>query len=141
MNRTKNALANSKNAGTTSTGEGVAGGAGNQGDPRGSVDSKVRGEGSGLGTSGISYDLGGRGFQALPPPKYDYQGEGRVAVEVSVDRSGKVTQAIPGVKGSTTLDEYLLRVAREAALKARFDAKADAPVVQKGTIYYNFVLK
>ena len=141
MNRTKNALANSKNAGTTSTSEGVAGGTGNQGVPTGSVDSKVRGEGSGLGTSGISYSLQGRGSQALPPPKYDYQGEGRVVVEVSVDRSGKVTQAIPGVKGSTTLDEYLLRVAKEAALKARFVSKADAPVVQKGTITYNFILK
>ncbi len=46
-NRTKNALANSKNAGTTSTGEGVAGGQGNQGVPSGSVDSQNRGDGSG----------------------------------------------------------------------------------------------
>ena len=100
MNRTKNALANSQNRGTSSTGEGVAGGPGNQGDPNGSINSKVRGAGSGLGTQGtgtgdkgISYNLQGRGFQALPPPKYDYQGEGRVVVEVSVDRSGKVVQA------------------------------------------------
>ncbi len=76
----------------------------------------------------ISYDLGGRGFRSLPKPNYDYQGEGRVVVEVSVDRAGKVTQATPGTKGSTTLDEYLLRVAKEAALKARFDPKSDAPV-------------
>jgi outer membrane biosynthesis protein TonB len=62
MNRTKNALANSKNAGTNSTGEGVAGGPGNQGVTSGSVDSKVRGEGSGLGDKGISYNLQGRGF-------------------------------------------------------------------------------
>jgi outer membrane biosynthesis protein TonB len=52
MNRTKNALANSKNSGTTSTGEGIAGGPGNQGDPNGSVDSKVRGHGSGRGAQG-----------------------------------------------------------------------------------------
>jgi len=141
MNKTRDALANSKNAGTTSKSEGEAGGAGNQGVQTGSVDSKTRGEGSGIGNQGISYDLGGRGFQSLPTPKYDYQGEGKVVVEVSVDRSGKVTQAIPGTKGSTTLDEYLLRVAKEAALKARFDAKADAPVVQKGTITYNFKLR
>lgn len=141
MNRTKNALANSKNAGTSSTSEGVAGGTGNQGVPTGSVDSKVRGEGSGLGDKGISYDLGGRGFQKLPSPRYDYQGEGRVVVEVSVDRQGKVVQAVPGTKGSTTLDEYLLRVAKEAALEAQFEANASAPVVQKGTITYNFILK
>jgi len=150
MNRTKNALANSQNRGTSSTGEGIAGGPGNQGDPNGSINSKVRGTGSGLGTQGngtgdkgggISYSLQGRGFQALPPPKYDYQGEGRVVVEVSVDRSGKVVQATPGTKGSTTLDEYLLKVAKEAALGARFEVKQDAPAIQKGTITYNFILK
>lgn len=141
MNRTREALASSKKAGTTSTSEGTAGGTGNQGDPRGSPDSQVRGEGSGLGNEGVSYSLAGRGSQSLPTPQYDYQGEGRVVVEVSVDRNGRVTQAVPGIKGSTTLDEYLLRVAREAALKARFEPKQDAPLIQKGTITYNFKLR
>jgi len=155
MNRTKNALANSKNAGTNSTGEGITGGPGNQGVTTGSINSKVRGDGSGLGdkgngfgdkgnglgNKGISYNLQGRGFQSLPPPKYDYQGEGRVVVEVSVDRAGKVVQATPGTKGSTTLDEYLLKVAKEAALEASFEVKQDAPAIQKGTITYNFILK
>jgi colicin import membrane protein len=152
MNRTRNALANSQNRGTSSTGEGIAGGPGNQGDPNGSIDSKVRGTGSGLGTQGtgtggpggtggISYSLQGRGFKALPLPKYDYQGDGIVVVEVSVDRSGKVVQANPGTKGSTTLDEYLLKVAKEAALEARFEVKQDAPAIQKGFITYNFKLK
>jgi outer membrane biosynthesis protein TonB len=140
-NRTKNALAGSKNSATSSTGEGVTGGTGNQGSPTGSVDSKVRGTGSGTGDSGVSYDLAGRNFQSLPPPKYDYQGEGKVVVEISVDRNGIVTQAMPGVKGSTTLDEYLLNAAKDAALKARFEAKPDAPSIQKGTITYNFLLK
>jgi len=141
INRTKNALANSKNAGTNSTSEGIAGGTGNQGVPNGSVDSKVRGVGGGLGDKGISYDLKGRGVQKLPPPKYESQKDGRVVVEVSVDRAGKVVQATPGIKGSNTLDEYLLRVAKEAALQATFEMKNDAPAVQKGTITYNFILK
>ena len=141
MNRTKDALAGSKNAGTSSTSEGVAGGKGNQGSATGSVDSKNRGEGSGLGDKGVSYDLAGRGVQRLPLPEYNYQGEGRVVVEVSVDRSGKVTQAVPGIRGSNTLDEYLLKAAKEAALKAQFDIKNDAPFIQKGTITYNFILK
>lgn len=139
--RTKNALANSKNSGTSSTSEGITGGTGNQGVPTGSVDSKVRGDGSGLGDKGVSYELGRRGAQKLPEPKYDYQEEGRVVVEVSVDRQGKVVQAIPGTKGSTILDDYLLRVAKEAALSAQFEADPNAPVTQKGTITYNFKLK
>jgi colicin import membrane protein len=141
MNRTRQALEGSKNAGTSSTGEGVAGGQGNQGVPSGDLNSQNRGEGGGTGNSGVSYELGGRGVQKLPLPEYNYQGEGKVVVEVSVDRSGKVIQAIPGIKGSTTLEEYLLKVAKEAALQAQFDVKADAPVIQKGTITYNFVLK
>jgi TonB family protein len=64
-----------------------------------------------------------------------------VVVEVSVDRNGKVIQAVAGIKGSNTLDDYLLRVAKEAAMKATFDPKPDAPVIQKGTITYKFVLK
>jgi TonB family protein len=142
MNRTRNALANAKNSGTNSTSEGIAGGTGNQGDPRGSVDSKIRGTGGGLGDSGnISYDLGGRGVQKLPSPKYDYQEEGKVVVEVSVDKQGKVIQAVPGAKGSSTLNEYLLKVAKEAAMQAQFEINNDAPAVQKGTITYNFRLK
>lgn len=141
MNRTRDALSNSRNAATTSTGEGEAGGKGNQGVPTGSVDSRNRGDGSGLGTKGISYSLEGRGSQSLPLPEYKYQNGGIVVVEVSVDRSGRVTQAVPGVKGTTVLDSYLLNVAKDAALKARFDPKPDAPVIQKGTITYNFILK
>ncbi|HVN59391.1 MAG TPA: energy transducer TonB [Bacteroidales bacterium] len=143
ISRTKNAFTNGRNSGTTSTGEGITGGPGNQGDPNGSVDSKVRGHGGGTGPggNGISYDLGGRDFQALPEPKYEYQGEGRVVVEIDVDRYGNVVRANPGVKGSTTLDEYLLATAREAALKSKFTAKKDAPSIQKGTIVYNFKLK
>lgn len=141
INRTRDALAGSRNTGSGSTSEGVAGGAGNQGVPSGSVDSPVRAEGSGTGSSGISYDLQGRGFQKLPTPKYDYQGGGRVVVEVSVDREGKVIQAIPGFRGTTTLDDYLLKAAKDAALEARFEAKPQAPIVQKGTITYNFILK
>ncbi len=140
-NKTRDALAGSKNAGTTSTSEGVAGGSGNQGVPTGSVDSQNRGDGSGLGNQGVSYDLGDRRAQSLPKPNLDYQERAKVVVAISVDRSGKVIQANPGVKGSTTLNADLLRVAKEAALKARFDSKTDAPAIQKGFITYNFVLQ
>ena len=87
------------------------------------------------------YDLAGRQARSLPKPKYDIQSEGIVVVEVTVDRNGNVTKATPGVRGSTTLEEYFLRVAREAALTAKFDRKPDAPVIQKGTITYHFILR
>ena len=138
--RTRNAFGNTANTGTTGQSEGIAGGTGNQGVESGTVGVRTYGPGGGPGNSNISYDLAGRRHQSLPIPNYDYQGEGKVVVEVTVDRSGKVTKAVAGVKGSTTLDEYLLRVAREAALKATFDSNPDAPAIQIGTITYNFKL-
>jgi len=141
VNRTRDALSNARTSGTSSTSEGVGGGTGNQGSMAGAVDSNVRGEGSGLGIMGVSYGLQGRGFRSLPSPIYDFQGEGRVVVEVIVDRTGKVTKATPGIKGSTTLDDYLLKAAKDAAFEAKFDAKPDAPISQKGSITYNFKLR
>jgi colicin import membrane protein len=139
--RMKNALSTGRNTGTNTTGEGVTTGTGNQGVVTGSVDSRVRGDGSGLGTDGVGYDLAGRTALSLPHPKYDYQEEGIVVVEVTVDRTGKVVSAREGVRGSTTLNADLRRVARDAALLAKFDVKPDAPNVQVGTITYNFKLR
>lgn len=139
-NRTREALAAGRNVGTNSNSEGVAWGEGNQGSPNGSIESTNRGEGSGRGNSGISYDLGGRGVVTLPLPNYNYQGEGRVVVEVRVDRNGRVIQAIPGRQGTTTAEEYLHNAAREAALKTVFDPTPNAASVQIGTITYNFKL-
>ena len=138
-NRTKNAFSRSKND-NNSTGEGDTEGEGNQGDPQGSPDSKNR-TGGGSGDDGISYSLSGRNPLRLPPPEYNYQVEGKVVVEVTVDRNGKVTNAIPGVKGSTTLNQNLLSAAKKAALGAVFDTKNDAPAYQKGTITYYFKLR
>ena len=141
MNRTRNALERANAQGSDTSGEGITEGRGNQGVETGVVGAANYGEGAGTGTEGIGYDLAGRQARSLPKPKYDIQNEGTVVVEVTVDRNGNVTQARPGVKGSTILEEYFLRVAREAAMAARFDRKPDAPVIQKGTITYIFKLR
>lgn len=142
INRTRTSLENAAATGTAANAnQGIAGGTGNQGRDSGSVNSDLYGEGSGSGTRGVSVNLAGRTPSKLPPPTYDVQSEGIVVVEVSVDRNGNVTRAVPGVKGSTTLEEYFLRVAREAALATKFDAKPDAPVTQIGTITYHFKLR
>jgi colicin import membrane protein len=139
--KTRDALNAARNTGTTSTGEGVTTGSGNQGVITGSVDSRVRGQGSGTGNEGTSFNLAGRKALSLPEPKYDYQVEGTVVVEVTVDRNGTVVSAREGVAGSTILAPDLLRVAKEAALKTKFDVKPDAAIVQKGTITYIFKLR
>jgi colicin import membrane protein len=141
-NRVKNAFASGKNTlENTATGEGETAGEGNQGKPQGAADATLHADGGGTGTEGISYDIAGRSPQYLPKPEYNSQKEGKVVVEITVDRNGNVTQAVPGVKGSNTLDEYLLSVAKKAAEAAKFDKKPEAPAFQKGTITYYFILE
>lgn len=123
-----------------STGEGETGNDGNQGREDGSPNSDSH-VGNGQGTKGVSYSLGGRNANALPKPSYTGNQQGKVVVEIFVDRNGNVTKATPGVKGSTTLNSTLLTAAQKAALNAKFDANPDAPEVQRGTITYNFMLQ
>ena len=141
--RTRNALSNTRNnADNNATGEGETNGQGNQGSETGSVDSDNHSSGiSGLGDKGISYSLAGRTPQSLPKPEYNYQAEGIVVVEVTVNQNCNVTKATAGVKGSTTLDNNLLKAAQKAALAAKFDRKPNAAAFQKGTITYHFLLQ
>jgi TonB family protein len=74
-------------------------------------------------------------------PAYNSQNQGSVVVEVTVNQDGKVTKATAIAKGSTVQDSKLWRAAEEAALKARFNVKKDAPISQIGTITYEFSLK
>ncbi len=142
----------SKTQGGSSGSEGETGKPGDQGSPDGTMNSKYHGPGGGQGDTpgatgpggeggGISYNLGGRKSQKIPIPEYTQQVEGRVVVEISVDKMGNVISAKPGVKGSTTTNSYLLDRAKQAALRAKFNAKPDAPDEQRGTIIYNFLLK
>lgn len=121
----------------TGSGKGGEGGDGSGGGSGGGVGT---GSGKGIGP-GISFTLEGRSVLSLPKPDYTNQVEGDVVVEVTVDKEGRVVQAVPGYRGSTTLNENLLQLAKKAALSARFDRKPDAPAVQKGTITYKFRLQ
>jgi TonB family protein len=113
------------------------------GNGKGSGGGTGGGTGDGTGTgkgSGISFSLEGRNVLFLKKPEYNYQSEGKVVVEITVDKTGAVTRAVPGAKGSTTLDDYLLQVAKKAALESKFTPKPDA-TIQKGTITYHFLLQ
>lgn len=126
------------------TGEGETGKPGNQGGLEGSPESTNRTGttgGGGDADRGIIANLQGRTAQSLPKPEYPSQKEGRVVVEVTVDNRGNVTKAVAGVRGSTTLDNELLRAAEKAALNAKFDVNLNAPASQIGTITYIFKLQ
>jgi len=121
----------------SSTGEGATYKPGNQGSPDGTPGVKQYGKGGG---EGVSYSLSGRSAQSLPKPNYPGNEEGVVVVEINVDKYGKVTKALSGVKGSTSLNPGLVEAARKAALSTSVNQKKDAPEFQTGTITYHFVL-
>ena len=124
-----------------SSSEGETTGNNNQGSTTGSVDSNNHTGGNSTGTSGTSFSLSGRNPESLPKPAYNLQIEGIVVVEITVDKYGTITNAVPGVKGSTTLDATLLELAKKAALKSKFDRNINAAAYQKGTITYVFKLR
>ena len=78
---------------------------------------------------------------SLKLPSYGVQKAGRVVVKIMVDRDGNVTEAIPGVEGTSVTDRSLWNAAKEAALTAHFNATPKAPLSQEGTITYIFKLE
>ena len=74
-------------------------------------------------------------------PVYNAQLEGTVVVQIKVNQYGEVTEAVPGVSGTTVADKGLWNAARTAAMKTKFNVSADAPPIQTGTITYIFKLQ
>lgn len=124
--------------GTGGSGGGTGGGNGT-GNGIGNGSGYGAGNGGGSG-NGSGYSLGNRKAISKPAPKYTCNEEGKVVVEVSVDRNGKTTNAIAGIKGTTNTAKCLLDQARIAAMNTRWDASSDAPEKQVGKIVYNFNL-
>ena len=139
--RAKNAFGGGKtDNGSQSTSQGNTYGGGNQGSPNGTPGANQYGLGGGAG-QGISFSLEGRNARILPKPAFPGNEAGIVVVEVTVDKYGKVTKALPGIKGSNTVNTDLLEAARKAAIAANFNTDQNAPAFQKGTITYHFILQ
>ncbi len=122
-----------------SQGQGSTDQAGDHGKPDGSpTGDALQGDKTG---GGISYSLGGRGFKGAPPITGNMQESGKIVVDIIVDRQGNVIRVTPGGRGSTITNGDLVRKAVEAARKAKFTPKADAPEEQKGTLTFEFILE
>jgi len=77
----------------------------------------------------------------IPSPSYTANKDGVVVVSIWVNNYGEVTKAIAGADGTTVTDNELWTAARNAAMKTHFSMSPDAPVLQEGTITYNFKLR
>jgi TonB family protein len=128
--------------------QGIYKGKGNQGNPEGTPGAGNYGEGTGTGAgTGLGIQVGGglenRRILALPKPEFRVQRQGKVVVEITVNRDGKVISATPGIKGTDIADADLWAAAKKAALESKFDVKTDAQPfqTQTGTITYHFKLQ
>lgn len=120
--------------------EGIKEGSGDMGNENGNLSSKNYYGNGGGGGGGISFSLNGRVLKSLVKPEYSSQEQGTVVVRIWVNRYGKVIRCVAGVQGSTTMDENLVEMARQAALKSEFEPKESAPEEQIGTISYKFLI-
>jgi len=115
---------------------------GDRGDPDGDATAKNHeGDSKGIGNIGVGYDLAGRNLLTIPPIDESYKETGKVVLSIKVNRNGKVIFARYTVKGSTTTDPKLIRLAEEAARQAKFNANSKAAEEQFGSITFTFKLK
>ncbi len=134
-----NSLLNGTSKDGASSGEGDDAQQGTKGNKNGDPNSSKYYGNAGSGSGG-NYNLAGRNALSKPKRKPDCQEEGIVVVSIEVDKNGRVIRAIPGVKGSTNTAPCLMKPAKEAALKTKWNPDKNAPSKQKGTIIYKFSL-
>ncbi|NOY51939.1 MAG: energy transducer TonB [Chlorobi bacterium] len=127
------------NNNTQGTNQGIAGGIGDQGKPKGFKDSDKY-DGRGGKGNGPSVDLGERGSLYLDEPNADFKEQGYVVVDIWVNRNGKVVKAQVKSKGTNILDKKLRQKAVDAAKNSKFESDSKAEELQRGTITYKFML-
>lgn len=91
------------------------------------------------GPTRIYYVLEGRTHRYLPLPIYKCEGSGKVILDIVVDQRGFVLSAEVIQEESSTDDYCLHDMAKDAALRTRFNLDLSAPARQQGLITYHFV--
>jgi len=129
---------NSSESSSSNSNEGETGNPGDQGSQDGDPNSSNH-NGGGIG-NGVTYSLSGRNLLSTPKIKDNSQEQGKVVVDITVDKNGKVIKATPGGRGSTTTSALLYKKAKEAALKTKFNAKPELIGDQKGQMTFVFIL-
>lgn len=91
------------------------------------------------GPSSVFYSLKGRRKLILPIPVFKCEESGRVRVEITVNRQGKVIKARVVENESDTKDDCLFEATLNAAYRSRFNSDNKSPIKQVGSITFNFV--
>ncbi len=133
--------------------EGETGNPGDQGIEAGSLYSKNHGtemghgdhgDGDGINGNadkGYSFSLEGRTVRVAPKISDDSQDQGKVVVDVTVDKLGNVVNVSAPARGSTTTNGNLVRKSKEAAMKTKFSPSPKGVEEQRGTITFVFIVR
>lgn len=127
--------------------QGIAGDKGDQGNPNGNPLSDsykgnaASGNGGNGGNGGVSIRSGldGRRITRLPSFEDDFNENAKVAVDITVDKSGNVTSALVNQKGTTTANSNIRSIAVKKARSLKFNAGSAEE--QTGTLVFNFKLR
>lgn len=137
-----------KNKGKNGGGDGNSGHAGNEGSPDGNPkthgtggtgggdgggNGPGHGPGNGPGAGGYGFSLAGRSVIKPPQLPKDTKEEGKVVVEITVDKNGTVIKAEANGRGTNTNSSMLKTLARQAAFATKFTVSGQEGE-QKGTI-------
>ena len=120
------------------TNEGLTGKPGDQGAINGNPNaSNHSGLVSGLGGSGISYNLRGRNITQYPSREAQFNEPGRVRMQIAVDQQGNITSYRILSADNVTLAQLAERKIKQI----RFNPDPNAPVTQFGEITFIFKLQ
>lgn len=111
---------------------------GNEGVESGNVDGKGT-----FGGNGSSFELGGRSMVAGPKIGEKPTEKGKVVLNIWVNRQGEVIRVSENLKdiNATSTSQYLINLAKNAALKATFTASPSAAPEQRGKMTFVFILR
>lgn len=135
------ALFKGKKNNGTGAGDGTGTTPGNQGDVNGDPNSNSYTGGTGGNGEGVKLNLSGRKFLTSPRIQDDGQTAGRVAVEITVDKSGTIVTAKAGARGTTISNVSLWNKCEKAVLGAKLNAITSGPEIQAGSVIFTFILE
>ncbi len=106
----------------------------------GVISGKPDGKGT-FGGNGSSFELGGRSMTIGPKVGEKPKEEGTVVLNIWVDRDGSVLRTTQNLGESTTTSQHLFNLAKNAALKAKFNQSPDSAPEQRGKMTFIFILR
>jgi hypothetical protein len=91
--------------------------------------------------TGFEGKLVGRGLMRGPNITDRPDEGGKVALNIWVDRQGKVTRVTQNLDKSSTTSQVLFNIAKKGAMQCTFSAKPDGPAEQMGLLVFIFELQ